>query len=90
MNCPCGLPMPVLAGRLKLQLPAWPRATPAPSTASPAGPAALRCTVPRPDCPWPPLAQVLAVDNLSGARVAGRVVRVEHVDNYRKKKAEVG
>lgn len=33
---------------------------------------------------------VLAVDNLSGARVAGRVVRVEHVDNYRKKKAEVG
>jgi RNA-binding motif X-linked protein 2 len=32
---------------------------------------------------------VLAVDNLSGARVAGRTVRVEHVDNYRKKKAEV-
>ena len=32
---------------------------------------------------------VLAVDNLSGARIAGRVVRVEHVDNYKKKKAEV-
>lgn len=32
---------------------------------------------------------VLAVDNLSGARVAGRVIRVEHVDNYKKKKAEV-
>jgi RNA-binding motif protein, X-linked 2 len=32
---------------------------------------------------------VLAVDNLSGARVAGRTVRVEHVDNYRKKRAEV-
>ena len=33
---------------------------------------------------------VLAVDNLSGAKVAGRTVRVEHVDNYKKKKAEVG
>lgn len=32
---------------------------------------------------------VLAVDNLSGARVAGRVVRVEHVDNYKRKRAEV-
>lgn len=32
---------------------------------------------------------VLAVDNLSGARVAGRVIRVEHVDNYKRKKAEV-
>ena len=32
---------------------------------------------------------VLAVDNLSGAKVAGRIVRVEHVDNYKKKKAEV-
>ena len=32
---------------------------------------------------------VLAVDNLSGARVAGRTIRVEHVDNYRKKRAEV-
>lgn len=32
---------------------------------------------------------VLAVDNLSGAKVAGRVIRVEHVDNYRKKRAEM-
>eukprot|EP00887_Chlorella_sp_A99_P003588 scaffold7.g3588.t1 len=32
---------------------------------------------------------VLAVDNLSGARVAGRVVRVEHVGNYRRKRAEM-
>ena len=32
---------------------------------------------------------VLSVDNLSGARVAGRTIRVEHVDNYRKKRAEV-
>lgn len=32
---------------------------------------------------------VLAVDNLSGARVAGRTIRVQHVDNYRKKRAEV-
>lgn len=33
---------------------------------------------------------VLAVDNLSGAKVAHRTIRVEHVDNYRRKKAEVG
>lgn len=32
---------------------------------------------------------VLAVDNLSGARVAGRVIRVDHVDNYKIKRAEV-
>eukprot|EP00200_Dunaliella_tertiolecta_P012081 CAMPEP_0202388870 /NCGR_PEP_ID=MMETSP1127-20130417/79900_1 /ASSEMBLY_ACC=CAM_ASM_000462 /TAXON_ID=3047 /ORGANISM="Dunaliella tertiolecta, Strain CCMP1320" /LENGTH=213 /DNA_ID=CAMNT_0048990437 /DNA_START=42 /DNA_END=680 /DNA_ORIENTATION=+ len=32
---------------------------------------------------------VLAVDNLSGAKVAGRIIRVEHVDNYKKKKAEM-
>ena len=32
---------------------------------------------------------VLAVDNLSGSRVAGRVIRVEHVGNYKRKKAEV-
>jgi RNA-binding motif X-linked protein 2 len=32
---------------------------------------------------------VLAVDNLSGAKVAGRKIRVEHVDNYKKRKAEV-
>lgn len=32
---------------------------------------------------------VLAVDNLNGAKVGGRTVRVEHVDNYRRKKAEV-
>eukprot|EP00891_Asterochloris_glomerata_P009620 jgi/Astpho2/9620/gw1.00146.164.1_t len=31
---------------------------------------------------------VLAVDNLNGAMVSGRTIRVEHVDNYRKKKAE--
>jgi RNA-binding motif X-linked protein 2 len=31
----------------------------------------------------------LAVDNLSGAKVAGRIVRVEHVGNYKKQKAEV-
>ena len=31
----------------------------------------------------------LAVDNLSGARIAGRTIRVEHVDNYKRKKAEV-
>ncbi len=33
---------------------------------------------------------VLAVDNLSGARVAGRIVKVDHVDNYKVKCAEVG
>lgn len=33
---------------------------------------------------------VIAVDNLNGATVAGRKVRVEHVDNYKKRKAEVG
>jgi len=33
---------------------------------------------------------VLSVDNLSGAKVAGRTIRVEHVDNYRRKRAEVG
>lgn len=32
---------------------------------------------------------VLAVDNLNGAKVAGRTIRVEHVDNYKKRKAEV-
>jgi RNA-binding motif X-linked protein 2 len=32
---------------------------------------------------------VLAVDNLNGATVVGRKIRVEHVDNYRKRKAEV-
>lgn len=32
---------------------------------------------------------VLAVDNLNGATVGHRTVRVEHVDNYKKKKAEV-
>jgi hypothetical protein len=31
---------------------------------------------------------VLAVDNLSGAKVAGRKIRVEHVGNYRKHKQE--
>lgn len=31
----------------------------------------------------------LAVDNLSGTRVTGRIIRVEHVDNYKRKKAEV-
>ena len=33
---------------------------------------------------------VLAVDNLNGATVAGRKIRVEHVDNYKKRKAQVG
>jgi RNA-binding motif X-linked protein 2 len=32
---------------------------------------------------------VLAVDNLNGATVAGRRVRVEHVDNYKKRRALV-
>ena len=32
---------------------------------------------------------VLAVDNLSGSKVAGRIIRVDHVDNYKKKRAEV-
>jgi RNA-binding motif X-linked protein 2 len=32
---------------------------------------------------------VLAVDNLSGAKVASRTIRVEHVDSYRRKRAEV-
>lgn len=32
---------------------------------------------------------VLAVDNLNGAKVSGRTIRVEHVDNYKKKRAEV-
>ena len=32
---------------------------------------------------------VVAVDNLSGSRVAGRTVRVDHVDNYKIKRAEV-
>ena len=32
---------------------------------------------------------VLAVDNLNGATVGHRTIRVEHVDNYKKKKAEV-
>ncbi|GLC47325.1 hypothetical protein PLESTB_001219800 [Pleodorina starrii] len=31
---------------------------------------------------------VLAVDNLNGAKVVGRTIRVEHVDNYKKRKAE--
>lgn len=31
---------------------------------------------------------ILAVDNLSGARVAGRIIRVEHVDDYKRKKEE--
>ena len=31
---------------------------------------------------------VLAVDNLNGAKVAGRIVRVEHVQDYKKKKLE--
>lgn len=31
----------------------------------------------------------LAVDNLSGARITGRIIRVEHVDSYKRKKAEV-
>lgn len=33
---------------------------------------------------------ILAVDNLNGAKVVGRTIRVEHVDNYKKRKAEVG
>lgn len=32
---------------------------------------------------------VLAVDNLSGSKVGGRIIRVEHVDNYKRKKAEM-
>ena len=32
---------------------------------------------------------MLAVDNLSGARVGGRTIRVDHVDNYKIKRAEV-
>ena len=32
---------------------------------------------------------VLAVDNLSGGRVAGRIISVNHVDNYKVKRAEV-
>ncbi|EFJ40351.1 hypothetical protein VOLCADRAFT_69624, partial [Volvox carteri f. nagariensis] len=32
---------------------------------------------------------ILAVDNLNGAKVVGRTIRVEHVDNYKKRKAEV-
>lgn len=32
---------------------------------------------------------VLAVDNLSGAKVAGRTIRVEHVDDYKRKVKEV-
>lgn len=32
---------------------------------------------------------VLAVDNLSGGRVAGRIITVNHVDNYKVKRAEV-
>lgn len=32
---------------------------------------------------------VLAVDNLSGSRIGGRIIRVEHVDNYRKKRREL-
>lgn len=30
----------------------------------------------------------LAVDNLSGTRITGRIIRVEHVDSYKRKKAE--
>lgn len=33
---------------------------------------------------------VLAVDNLSGARVVNRTIRVEHVDDYKLKRKEVG
>ena len=33
---------------------------------------------------------VLCVDNLNGAKVGGRIVRVEHVGDYRKKKKELG
>lgn len=32
---------------------------------------------------------VLCVDNLNGAKVAGRIIRVEHVDDYRQKKKEL-
>ena len=32
----------------------------------------------------------LAVDNLAGMRLGGRTVRVEHVDDYRMKLAELG
>lgn len=32
---------------------------------------------------------VLAVDNLSGARVGGRIINVTHVDNYKRRKAEI-
>lgn len=32
---------------------------------------------------------VLAVDNLSGAKVAGRTINVSHVDNYKRRKAEL-
>ena len=32
---------------------------------------------------------VLAVDNLSGAKIGGRIVKVDHVENYKKKIAEV-
>lgn len=31
----------------------------------------------------------LAVDNLSGTRITGRTIRVEHVDSYKRKRAEV-
>lgn len=31
---------------------------------------------------------ILAVDNLSGAKVAGRIIRVEHVDDYKRKREE--
>jgi hypothetical protein len=31
----------------------------------------------------------MAVDNLSGAKVAGRIITVNHVDNYKIKRAEV-
>lgn len=33
---------------------------------------------------------VLAVDNLSGAKVAGRIIRVEHVLDYKLKRKEAG
>mmetsp|Transcript_13071 Transcript_13071/g.23060 ORF Transcript_13071/g.23060 Transcript_13071/m.23060 type:complete len:141 (+) Transcript_13071:13-435(+) len=32
---------------------------------------------------------VLAVDNMNGGKVSGRTVRVEHVDDYKRKRAEV-
>ncbi len=32
---------------------------------------------------------VLAVDNLNGCTVAGRIITVDHVDNYKRKRAEV-